>query len=38
MAGVQVGKQVAALESDLGQVVAAVNTGPAAEAYVGGGS
>jgi hypothetical protein len=26
------------LESDLGQVVAAVNTGPAAEAYVGGGS
>lgn len=34
----QLGKQVAALGQDLGQVVAAVNTGPTAEAYVGGGS
>jgi hypothetical protein len=34
----QVGKQVAALGPDLGMTVAAVNTGPTAEAYVGGGS
>jgi hypothetical protein len=34
----QVGKQVAALGQELGQIVAAVNTGPTAEAYVGGGS
>jgi hypothetical protein len=34
----QVGKQVAALGPDLGVTVAAVNTGPTAEAYVGGGS
>jgi hypothetical protein len=34
----QVGKQVAALGQDLGMTVAAVNTGPTAEAYVGGGS
>jgi hypothetical protein len=34
----QVGKQVAALRQDLGMTVAAVNTAPTAEAYVGGGS
>jgi hypothetical protein len=34
----QVGKQVAALGPELGATVAAVNTGPTAEAYVGGGS
>jgi hypothetical protein len=34
----QVAKQAAALGGDLGMTVAAVNTGPTAEAYVGGGS
>lgn len=34
----QMQEQVALLGADLGKVVAAANTGPTAEAYVGGGS